>query len=76
MIAEAIDRQLIDYIAMDLKGTYSRYGEITGLEGIDIGQIKESIRVILSSQIQHEFRSTLMKKIFIVQMMFWKWVLT
>jgi len=61
VIAEAIDKQLIDYIAMDLKGTYSKYAEITGLDRINLEEIKESIHVILNSQIQHEFRSTLMK---------------
>ena len=58
--------KLADYIAMDIKaplhpvkkpGTESRYGEVTR-SGIEPDVIRESIDIILSSGIDHEFRTT------------------
>lgn len=58
--------KLADYIAMDIKaplhpakkpGTESRYGEVTR-SGIEPEVIRDSIDIILSSGIDHEFRTT------------------
>jgi pyruvate formate lyase activating enzyme len=47
---------LIDYIAMDIKSGLSGYPEIAGFP--DIGKIEESVKLIMSSGVNHEFRTT------------------
>lgn len=47
---------LIDYIAMDIKAGLSGYPEIAGFTRTEI--IKESIGLIMSTDIEHEFRTT------------------
>jgi len=47
---------LIDYIAMDIKAGLSGYPEIAGF--LDTDKIAESVKLIMSSNIEHEFRTT------------------
>jgi len=47
---------LIDYIAMDIKAGLSGYPEIAGFT--DTAKIAESIKLIMSSDVDHEFRTT------------------
>jgi pyruvate formate lyase activating enzyme len=47
----------IDYIAMDLKAPLEKYEEIAGAPA-DLKKIKESIKIILASDLPHEFRTT------------------
>ncbi|MFH1387496.1 MAG: anaerobic ribonucleoside-triphosphate reductase activating protein [bacterium] len=54
----AIDDQLVDYIAMDIKGPLDeRYNRLSGSR-TDLGKIKQSIRLIMESGIPYEFRTT------------------
>jgi pyruvate formate lyase activating enzyme len=55
-----IDKQLLDYIAMDVKGPLRKYGQIT-LAPVDIAAIKRSIDIITTSGVDHEFRTTVVK---------------
>jgi len=50
---------LIDYIAMDIKAGPSGYPEIARFS--DIGKIEESIKLIMSSNVDHEFRTTVIE---------------
>lgn len=53
-----ITNHLIDYIAMDLKGPLnSKYHEAAGLK-VDLDKIKESIKIVVNSGIDYEFRTT------------------
>ncbi len=47
---------LIDYIAMDIKAGLSGYPEIAGF--LDTAKIAESVKLIMSSSVEHEFRTT------------------
>ncbi len=47
---------LIDYIAMDIKAGLSGYPEIAGF--LDTAKIAESVKLIMSSRVEHEFRTT------------------
>lgn len=49
---------LVDYIAMDIKGPLDEYDEITGSKGLS-EKIKESIEIIMKSGIDYEFRTTI-----------------
>ncbi len=60
VVEKLISKGLIDYIAMDIKGPLSRYSEITRVE-INSESIKKSVKLIMSSGLGYEFRTTLVK---------------
>lgn len=60
LISEAIERDLVDYLAMDVKAPLERYQEITN-SGVDPAKIEHSIELIMSSGLDYEFRTTVVK---------------
>ncbi len=53
-----LDKQILDYVAMDVKTSIGRYNELSSLS--DIGdRVVESIRLLKSALINYEFRTTL-----------------
>jgi len=58
MLGSLIDKKLIDYIAMDIKGPKERYDEFAGVR-VDIKKIQESIDILKEDEIDYEFRSTI-----------------
>jgi pyruvate formate lyase activating enzyme len=66
MLRELIDKNLIDYVAMDIKQNleFERYNEISGnsLTEEKFENIKESIEILLKGKIDYEFRTTIMKE--------------
>ena len=54
---------LIDMVAMDIKSGPSTYGVACGVKNIDMNKIKESINFLMTSGIDYEFRTTLVKGI-------------
>jgi len=57
LIKELIDENLIDYIAMDIKNSKTKYNETSGKE-VDINDIEETINILLNGKIDYEFRTT------------------
>lgn len=62
ILEELINLKLIDYVAMDIKNSFVKYGLTTGSNRIDIDNIKRSIKIIKESGIDHEFRTTVVKE--------------
>lgn len=62
MLKEIIDNNLVDYIAMDIKAISNKYYKVIN-KNIDFDKILESIKLIIKSNIKHEFRTTIMKGI-------------
>ena len=62
MLKELIEDKLIDYVAMDIKGSLNNYHLITGVNNPLLDNIKESINVLKKSNIDFEFRTTLVKE--------------
>jgi pyruvate formate lyase activating enzyme len=60
-LKEVIKEKLVDFIAMDLKSSDEKYSEVIGVNA-DIDKIHESIKIILSSDIEYEFRTTVLKR--------------
>ncbi|NCN87220.1 anaerobic ribonucleoside-triphosphate reductase activating protein [archaeon] len=60
-LKEFIDDELIDYIAMDLKGSKENYSKIVCMP-IEIKNIEESIKIIVNSNLDYEFRTTIIPK--------------
>ncbi|MBU4502169.1 MAG: anaerobic ribonucleoside-triphosphate reductase activating protein [Nanoarchaeota archaeon] len=61
MLKELVDKKLVDYIAMDIKSDFENYDEVSGMK-VDIGKIKKSIKIIKESNVDYEFRTTLVKE--------------
>lgn len=60
---DLITAKLLDYIAMDIKTAPERYSILTGIQNIDIGPVIESVDIIRSSGIEHEFRTTVVNEL-------------
>lgn len=50
----------VDYVAMDIKAPVEKYGEITKVN-VNLDKIKESIKLIMESGVDYEFRTTVIK---------------
>lgn len=61
MLKDLIDNNLIDYVAMDIKTVFSKYNQITN-RNIDTDLLRRSIEIIESSNIDYEFRTTVVKE--------------
>ena len=61
-----IEEGLVDYIAMDIKSSPENYGKAVGIDNVDISPVLESVELIKSSGIDHEFRTTAVKGLHIV----------
>jgi|SRR5690554_6874403 len=57
VIEELINKKIIDYLAMDIKGSLKKYKQIAGKKA-DKDSIKSSIKLILNSDLSYEFRTT------------------
>lgn len=62
VLARLFRENLIDYAAMDVKHTWSKYQEITG-RGIEILKYQESIKIIIDSAPDYEFRTTVIDRV-------------
>ncbi|MBS3731688.1 MAG: anaerobic ribonucleoside-triphosphate reductase activating protein [Desulfobacterales bacterium] len=60
VIRELIGRDLVNYIAMDIKTAPERYPTAIS-NGIDPDAIRQTVRIILDSGLSHEFRTTCAK---------------
>lgn len=58
-IVDALIRnKLIDYIAMDIKSCFEEYEKVIGIKNYEL-KIKNSIKLILKSGLEYEFRTTI-----------------
>lgn len=53
-----LEEGLLDYIAMDVKTSPERYGVLAGISEFDVSPVLESVELIKSSGVDHEFRTT------------------
>ncbi|MDR3541028.1 MAG: anaerobic ribonucleoside-triphosphate reductase activating protein [Desulfosporosinus sp.] len=54
-----LDHNLLDFVAMDLKAPLSKYEQVTGTSCLGLSSVLESVEIIKSCKIAHEFRTTL-----------------
>ena len=62
VLRELIEDNLVDYVAMDIKNEICKYSVTCGLNKMKIDNILESINILESSNIDYEFRTTIMKE--------------
>lgn len=59
-LEKVIEEKSVDYIAMDIKGPLEKYHQISNSK-IDLEKIKKSIKLIINSGVDYEFRTTIVK---------------
>lgn len=62
VLSRILSEQIVDYVAMDIKNSPSKYGETIGMKGVDLNPIQESISLLLNSSIEYEFRTTVVNE--------------
>jgi len=62
IIRQLIEEKLIDYVAMDIKASPKKYEDVTYVK-VKHEHIKESIKMIMDSGLDYEFRTTLVPDI-------------
>ena len=63
-LKQLVDEKLLDFVAMDIKNTPSKYAETCGIGLVDIGRIKASADIIRNSGLEYEFRTTVSIELF------------
>lgn len=62
MVKELLNKNLLDYVAMDIKAPLNKYDLVTS-STVNKQSIKESVDLIKNSQIDYEFRTTVCKEL-------------
>ena len=62
MLRHLIDEGLVDYVAMDVKNSPSKYAETIGLREFDVSFVSESIDMLLQGNVPYEFRTTVIRE--------------
>ncbi len=62
VLRELITRNLVDFIAMDLKAPLEKYAAITGVE-VNSAVLKESMDLLVKSGLGYQFRTTYDKEV-------------
>lgn len=63
VLEDLLAEGLVDYVAMDIKASPENYKKAAGLQNLKFDKIRESIELILHSEIPYEFRTTVVKGI-------------
>ncbi|QUH24537.1 anaerobic ribonucleoside-triphosphate reductase activating protein [Serpentinicella alkaliphila] len=66
ILESLIKDEMLDYIAMDIKGPLYAYEKIAGVK-IDVNLIKKSIDIIKGSNIDYEFRTTICRELITIK---------
>ena len=53
-----VEAGLVDYVAMDIKNSPSRYAETVGLPKVDLAAVEESALFLMGGAVDSEFRTT------------------
>ena len=61
MLKSVIEDGLVDYVAMDVKSSFKHYDNASGVH-VDMEKIKDSIDIIKSSNVEYEFRTTMVPR--------------
>ena len=58
-----IDKQLIDYVAMDIKNSKEHYFATSGTDKVPLEYIEESANILMNNKLPYEFRTTVVKEL-------------
>ncbi len=60
-LKDLVRKGLVDYVAMDIKNCREKYALTSGKPMVDLSAIDESIKFLLSGEVEAEFRTTVVK---------------
>ena len=63
LVKEMVEKNLVDYIAMDVKNSPAMYAQTVGLESMDLAPIEESLRFLIGGTVPYELRITLVSQL-------------
>ena len=63
MVAKLLEEKLVDYIAMDIKNSPSRYAQTVGVERIDLTPLEQTLRLLIEGETPYELRTTLVQQL-------------
>ena len=63
VLQELMEKNLVDYIAMDVKNSPAMYAQTVGLEKMDLDSIEESLRLLIGGNTPYELRTTLVSQL-------------
>ncbi|MDR0351639.1 MAG: anaerobic ribonucleoside-triphosphate reductase activating protein [Puniceicoccales bacterium] len=66
VIKSLLDKNLLSYIAVDMKHVYSKYSRACGLKILSMEGIEESVSIVIHSGISYEFRTTMVPGIHVL----------
>lgn len=58
VLQRILQNNLVDYVAMDIKNSETKYAETVGVKSLDFSRIERSIALIKQSGVDYEFRTT------------------
>ena len=61
VLRQAVEKGVVDYVAMDIKTSLDEYPKLCGVENIDTSRIKESIDYLMTGVVDYEFRTTVVE---------------
>ena len=64
-LKEVVEKRLVDYVAMDIKNSPDKYARTLGMnpESFCLDPIRESVEYLKSSNVEHEFRTTVVREL-------------
>ena len=62
VLSEILDKQLADYVAMDIKNSPDKYAQTVGIPNFPLDNVNRSIALLQSSGIDYEFRTTVVRE--------------
>lgn len=57
-----LDEGTIDYVAMDIKNSLSKYPLTVGIPEFDVSVVQESAAILMEGRVDYEFRTTLVRE--------------
>ncbi len=58
-----IEKQLVDYVAMDIKSSKEDYFKVIGTDAVPLENMEESATLLMKKRVPYEFRTTVVKEL-------------
>ncbi len=63
ILSSLLEKELLDYVAMDIKNSKEKYPLTVGKADFDIAKIEASVQLLMSGKIPYEFRTTVVREL-------------
>lgn len=62
LLQQFVEKELVDYVAMDIKNSLGKYCVTAGLRSFDTKVVEESVQYLLKQPVEYEFRTTVVRQ--------------